>query len=313
MNLPWSIALGKPSPKLLMVELTNLCNLRCKMCGIWEERPKRTLDAGTLDAVLGQQPFAHLSVIALTGGEPFLILNLRDYHAVARRRRPRAHINISTNGFYTDRTVEFLGDVQDTNLSVTISYDGVRSHDEIRGVEGSAEKLLETAKRIRYEFPAVKVSLKLTAMAENHAEILDTAQQCKDLGIPFRFKTLEKLECHQSRFPSPIQGPNYDATIVRSIATQARQVLDLGVETNADYLHDLLRLYDGKPVNCSCTERTVFLGFDGQIFLCRKMGSIGNALTQPLDEIWKSDQKAAILQQMKNCDAARDTLGFRHH
>lgn len=75
----------------------------------------------------------------------------------------------------------------------------------------------------------------------------------------------------------------------------------------------LLRLYDGKPVNCSCTERTVFLGFDGQIFLCRKMGSIGNALTQPLDEIWKSDQKAAILQQMKNCDAARDTLGFRHH
>jgi Fe-coproporphyrin III synthase len=300
------------NPHMLMVELTNLCNLRCRMCGIWEEKPKKTMEVAALDDALSQRAMQSLKVIALTGGEPFLVHNLFDYYQVARRRRPRAHINISSNGYYTDRTLEFLARAREKNLSITISYDGVRSHDEIRGVEGSAARLLETARRVKREFPANPVSLKLTAMAENHEEITDTARQCRGLGIPFRFKTLEKLQCHQSRFPSPIQGPNYDATIVRSIATQAREVLDMGVETNRAYLTDLLKLYDGEETGCSCSLKTMFLGFDGNVFLCRKKDPIGNVLEQPLDAVWDSEQKHAIVAQMKACGGAADTLGFRH-
>lgn len=299
-------------PKMLMVELTNLCNLRCKMCGIWAEKPKKTMDAGTLDQVLSGRTASALDVIALTGGEPFLIHNFFDYYRVSRDRRPRAHINISTNGFYTDETLRFLEEAREKRLSITISYDGVRSHDAIRGVEGSAEKLLATAVRIRREFPSVPVSLKLTAMRENHAEIADTARQCAELGIAFRFKTLEKLNCHQSRYPSEIQGPNYDSQIVRSIAKQAREVLDMGVETNHEYLRDLIGLYNGTSRGCSCSPKTVFLGFDGQVFLCRKKDPIGNILEKPLDEIWRSQQKQAIVREMKECNPDAATLGFRH-
>lgn len=307
MNLPWN------KPTLLMVELTNLCNLRCVMCGIWEERPKHTLNTSTLDAVLAQKALAGVKVVALTGGEPFLIPNFREYYDVTRRRRPRAHINISTNGWYTERTLEFLAAVVEHNLSLTISYDGIRSHDAIRGVDGSAARLLTTARCIKAEFPAVPLSLKLTAMAENHEEITETARQCQELGIPFRFKTLEKLNCHQSRFPSPVQGPNYDDDALRSIAAQARQVLDMGIETNRDYLTDLLRLYDGAAVGCSCSVRTMFLGFDGNVFLCRKKDPIGNVIQEPLDRIWESKQKHEIVHQMKDCSSATDTLSFRHH
>ncbi len=300
-------------PSMIMVELTNLCNLRCKMCGIWEEKPKRTLDVQTLDTVLSQKAASGLKVIALTGGEPFLVHNFFDYYAVSRARRPRAHVNISSNGYYTDKTLDFLGRAQDKNLSITISYDGVRSHDTIRGVAGSADKLLRTAARIREEFPKVKVSLKLTAMAENHSEIADTAEQCQAMGIPFRFKTLEKLNCHQSRFPSEIQGPNYNPAIVTSIATQAKQVLDMPGDTNRIYLRQLLQLYEGNEVGCACSVRTLFLGFDGKVFICRKKDSIGNVLEHSLDHLWEADQKHKIVHQMKHCDAANDTLGFGHH
>ncbi len=299
-------------PTMLMVELTNLCNLRCKMCGIWEEKPKHTMAVSTLDQVLSRPTLRNLKVVALTGGEPFLVSNLFDYYAVARRRRPRAHINISSNGYYTERTLDFLRGTHDRNLSLTISYDGVRSHDEIRGVAGSAAKLLETVGRVRREFPSVPVSLKLTAMAENHDEIADTARQCATLGVPFRFKTLEKLNCHQGRFPSPIQGPNYDAAIVDSIATQAREVLAMGIETNRGYLQDLLNLYDGDAPGCACSFRTVFLGFDGNLFLCRKKDPIGNVIQTDIDAIWRSDRKRTVLAQMQSCDAASDSLGFRH-
>jgi MoaA/NifB/PqqE/SkfB family radical SAM enzyme len=300
-------------PRMLMVELTNLCNLRCKMCGIWEEKPKKTMSVGTLDSVLSQRLARSLKVIALTGGEPFMVPNFFDYYAVTRARRPAAHINISSNGYYTDDTLEFLSKANEKNLSITISYDGIRNHDAIRRVEGSAEKLLRTAELIRQEFPLVKLSLKMTAMAQNHEEIWDTARQSRAMGIPFRFKTLEKLNCHQSRFPSEIQGPNYDTNIVKSIARQAQQLLATRWDTNRDYLQDLLRLYNGKRVSCSCSIKTLFLGFDGQVFICRKKDSIGNVLERSLDELWESDQKREIVREMSVCDAGKDTLGFRHH
>lgn len=300
-------------PKLLMAELTNHCNLRCQMCGIWAEKPKRNLAPEVLEAVLSQKAMGGLKVVALTGGEPFLLPDFIDYHRVARACRRRAHINISTNGYYTERTLEFLEAVQDRNLSVTISYDGVHSHDQIRGVAGSQERLLETARQVRRLFPWVPVSLKLTVMSANHAEITATARQCQEMGVGFRFKTLEKLTCHQSRYPSPVQGPDYNQHILHSIATQTRELLTMPVDTNREYARELLQLYEGRPVPCSCSVRTVFLGFDGQVFLCRKKGAVGNVLTSSFDDIWQSEAKRAREREMKICSGASETLGFRHH
>jgi MoaA/NifB/PqqE/SkfB family radical SAM enzyme len=283
------------------------------MCGIWSEKPKKILDLATFEKLFEQDATRSLGVVALTGGEPFLLPNFFDYYATARRHRPRAHINISTNGYYTDRTLAFLERTGQKRLSVTISYDGVRSHDSVRGVEGSQDKLLATATEIRKQYPRVPVSLKLTVTRENSGEILDTAHQCKDLGIAFRFKTLEKLNnCHQSRSPSEIDGPDYDHAVIESIATQARAVLELGVETNRDYIRDLLRLHGGAPVGCSCSPRTLFVGFDGPVFLCRKKEPIGNVLESPLDEIWASERKQAIVREMRECHGSTESLGFRH-
>jgi MoaA/NifB/PqqE/SkfB family radical SAM enzyme len=299
--------------RLLMVELTNLCNLRCKMCGIWEEKPKRTMGLGEFEEIFDQETTRGVKVVALTGGEPFLIPEFFDYYATARRRRGKAHINVSSNGFYTEKTLEFFRRAGDRNLSITISYDGARSHDAIRGVAGSAAKLLETARAVKREFPANGVSLKMTVMAENHGEVAETARQCKEMGIPFRMKTLEKLnECHQSRFPSEVTGPNYDPTMVKTIAGQVREVAGMGVETNREYLQDLLRVYEGESVACSCSPRTMFVGFDGKVFLCRKKSPIGNALEEGLDAIWNGEMKKHVVEQMAACRATGDTLGFRH-
>ena len=43
-------------PRLVMIELTNLCNLRCYMCGIWEETPKRIFDLGLYERLVSRPP-----------------------------------------------------------------------------------------------------------------------------------------------------------------------------------------------------------------------------------------------------------------
>ena len=114
-------------PRLVMIELTNLCNLRCYMCGIWEETPKRIFDLGLYERLVSRPPVRNARVLALTGGEPFMIKNFAEYYEVARTHSPRSHINVSTNGYYTDRTLAFLERADRGRTSITISYDGVRS------------------------------------------------------------------------------------------------------------------------------------------------------------------------------------------
>ena len=298
--------------QLAMIELTNLCNLRCIMCGIWEELPNRIFPLDRFAEIVGTRPVRNARAIALTGGEPFMIGNLEEYYDLVRTRSPRSHVNLSTNGWYTERTLELLAHADRKRTSVTISYDGLRSHDAIRRTEGSRERLLETARLVRARFPEVALSLKMTITNENHGEILDTAKECRDLGIPFRMKTLEKLVCHQGRYPSPVTGPEYDDPIVASITEQARRVLELGIDTNRGYIRSLIDKNGGADEPCSCSPRTLFVGIDGKVFLCRRRAPIGELASSDLGGIWASPAKRDAVRAMRECRSDRLSLGFRH-
>jgi len=297
-------------PSALRVELTNHCNLRCKMCGIWAEKPKKTITPATYEEVLAEPILSRLRLISLTGGEPFLLDDLDEYYRIARRVRPRAHVNVSSNGYYTDRTIDFFAKTEPGTASLTISYDGARSHDLVRGVEGSAARLLATATAIRDRFPRVPLSLKLTVNNHNYGEIWETAEQCRALRIPFRFKTLEKLQCHQNRYPSEITGPDYSAEVRESIRQQAERILADGAETNRRYLSRLARKFSGASTACSCSPRTFFLGVDGQVFLCRKRDAIGNVFEASFDDIWRAKERQRRLQDMRACAGDPQELGY---
>jgi MoaA/NifB/PqqE/SkfB family radical SAM enzyme len=297
-------------PSTLRVELTNHCNLRCKMCGIWEEKPKKTITPVIYEEVLSEPVLSRLRLISLTGGEPFLLDDLDEYYRIARRVRPRAHVNVSSNGYYTDRTIGFFEKTEPGTASLTISYDGVRSHDAVRGVEGSAARLLATAIAIRDRFPWIPLSLKLTVNNYNYGEISDTAEQCRALRIPFRFKTLEKLQCHQNRYPSEITGPDYSAEVRASIREQAEHILSDGAETNRRYLGRLVRKFSGANTSCSCSPRTFFLGVDGKVFLCRKHDPIGNVFEASFDAIWHAKERKERLRDMRTCAGDPMELGY---
>lgn len=286
-------------PHKLIVELTNLCNLRCKMCGIWAEPGKKMMGTAAFERLLQDRCMGSIRHIALTGGEPFLLNDLEKYHELAKKNFPRAYINISTNGFLTKRIIEFLDKVDTRKLSMTISYDGVRSHDSIRGVEASKERLLETAVKIREKFPEIELSLKMTVTNENHGEILETARQCNALGIPFRFKTLEKLNnCQQSRYPAEITDDNYGNNVKDSIIWQAKEVLRLGMGANRKYIKMLIEKHGGARIGCTCSDKVVFIGIDGKVFLCRKHESIGNVFHKDFSEIWKSSKRTEVAREM---------------
>jgi len=155
---------------------------------------------------------------------------------------------------------------------------------------------------VRHDFPAVTLSLKMVVTNGNHGEILDTARRCSDLGVAFRLKTLEKLNCHQGRFPSEISEPDYEDDVIGSIVSQSRQL--------GEYLQKLIRMSSGEEVSCNCSPRTVFIGVDGKVFLCRRKQEIGDVNLQSMDEIWQSTTQEAMLAEMKRCQEGLFSLSY---
>ncbi|TKJ33553.1 MAG: hypothetical protein CEE38_20560 [Planctomycetes bacterium B3_Pla] len=83
---------------------TYRCNARCQMCNTWKN-PSGIEDEITPE-IIDKLPSGHKR-LNITGGEPLLRKDLEDIIAVLHKKTSR--LEISTNGYFTDRIVNISG------------------------------------------------------------------------------------------------------------------------------------------------------------------------------------------------------------
>jgi radical SAM protein with 4Fe4S-binding SPASM domain len=151
-----------PMPTFVQLRLTNLCNLRCRMCGQWGDTgvfrgPSSSAgaplagDAARLHDVLGLDRQLSLAeqkrlideiasfspVVSLFGGEPLLYPDVVPLVRYAKQRGLR--LTMITNGSLLSRYADELVDAGID--SIAVSFDGhPELHDGIRGQAGSYER-----------------------------------------------------------------------------------------------------------------------------------------------------------------------------
>uniref|UniRef100_A0A7C4FGU8 Radical SAM protein n=1 Tax=Ignisphaera aggregans TaxID=334771 RepID=A0A7C4FGU8_9CREN len=146
-------------PINVTVSVTNMCNSRCRTCYIWKlylEKPHlrdQELKIWEFERIfqsLGKSPL----IVTISGGEPYLRPDLAQICiAIYEYCRPKALI-IPTNALLTDAvkttTEKILQKVDEVEVIVNISLDGVNElHDEIRGVKGNFQRLLQTHRALQ--------------------------------------------------------------------------------------------------------------------------------------------------------------------
>ncbi len=149
----------KMMPSNCVFSVTNFCNSKCKTCHIWEKYPNQPELAKkemTTEQWLKTFKTMGPSVFCVfTGGEPFL---RNDAHellmGIQKYKKPKI-LTICTNATLPERIEEVLDKFlqtkkKDIDLTINISLDHIgEKHDEIRGIKGNWEKLLETVKVVR--------------------------------------------------------------------------------------------------------------------------------------------------------------------
>jgi radical SAM protein with 4Fe4S-binding SPASM domain len=308
------------------LQLTVYCNLKCKMCSVWEVRQHgvplplaKQLLADAYD--LGARTFVPY------GAESFMRKDFVDVveHAHALGY---THQAIVTNGtMITDEQLERLEYCRSVRLNISI--DGPRNvHDELRGA-GNFDKSVATARACVRRGIAVSFSSVILRETLQHLKAL------VDLAVDVGVK-----EVSYQPFQVEISGLHKDVARFslrlverRAIAAALVELCDYAAghkvtiyteglfETVPDYL-----VYSKRPIpsgGCLVPSTMLLVDFRGDVYPCFFMGKesdrMGNVYRQRLDEIWHSRihkqlQMLALTQRCPGCLAAcSDVRSFSEH
>ncbi|MEE8351919.1 MAG: radical SAM protein [Rhodospirillales bacterium] len=148
--------ISRRSPISLVHFVTEKCNARCAHCFIDFDNQPRREGALSLEEIqsLTKKLGANLANVYLTGGEPFLRKDMAGIVEAYACNAGVKSFNITSNGFYTERTEQFVKDIlaRDIPAQVFIAFsidDIEQAHDENRKVPGLFEKTIATYNMVR--------------------------------------------------------------------------------------------------------------------------------------------------------------------
>jgi len=162
-----------PMPTFLQLRVTNLCNLRCKMCGQWGDTGIYRTDGFSASATDGEKERNRIQeligakrqlgladyvrlldevapfqpIVSLFGGEPFLYPDIIPLIREVKKRGLTC--TIITNGGRLEKHAKEL--VEEGLDSVAVSIDGPPEvHDRIRGQKGAYDKAIAGVRAVAH-------------------------------------------------------------------------------------------------------------------------------------------------------------------
>ena len=314
--------------------VTYRCNGRCKNCNIWKmETPER----GEMSVYEIQGLFESnrdflrdVRSIQITGGEPFLREDLPELISTIHHQIPNCTYWIPTNGTIpktVETTAKMLETLESSSLGISVSVDGLeRTHDLIRGYEGCFRRAMETLRSLstlRDEHQNLALSVGMTVTPENYEEIWEVTQMAKLFGAEFTFRTVSRSEIY---YRNPAEALNPASTAdqilptIQAIGWNLLKTKGLRASTpTLRYMQGALnniRAPERRGLPCSAASDSFFLDPYGNVYPCIFMDEpLGNALEQPLREIWRSREAENARQVIRNrecpgcwveCEAFRD-------
>lgn len=274
----YTFAGHKIKPKLLVLEITRLCNSRCKICDTWKNKvPDNELSVKEIDTILSDSLFNDLEKIILTGGEPSVRKDLFEVIETIHNRFPKVAIWISTNGLLPEKVLSIAKQCskQKIPVGIGVSLDGVKEkHDYIRGVKGAYEKAEYLLTKLKMQGFNPTVGFTLSELtANNYYELKKTISN----DVPL---LVQKFDC----------GDFYNTNKKKiTLSNSEKEIIEGLPKTNLN--KHWIRQINGETKTFSCFALHSFfvLHSNGDVSPClRHYGKIcGNMRKENPSELWE--------------------------
>jgi Fe-coproporphyrin III synthase len=284
---------------------TYRCNARCLMCNCWQYPSKSSEEFKP--AILEKLP-RRISRLNITGGEPALREDLPEIVDILRKRTN--DLEISTNGFFTDRLVAVAREFPD--LVFRVSVEGLPDlNDRLRGIDDGFDHALHTLLALK-DVGIKNVGFAVVISHNNVQDLIMLYELAAGLGVEFAQATMHNSFYFHKTDNKVEELERVSAVMkefMKRLLTSKRHPLRMRVKDwfRAYINMGLLRYMEGKVRTIPCSAATDFFFLDpwGKILACngsREPWVMGDLNTQDFDEIWNSAEARKVREQVGKCD-----------
>lgn len=298
-----------PLPDMMMFEVTQRCNLRCKMCFQDREILANSHDELSTEQIIDffdHQPY--LKKITLIGGEIFVRKDMLDLICHLDQTR---NLVLSTNATLLDEAKIAMLKKCRNIVTICISLDGPPEiHDAIRRVPGSYDKTVRTIQALTPMFP---VTVSGIISNENIEMLPEMVNKCAALGVKKLKFELERIYHEEGKSQAIAEtGLQSDDLPISSAGRQReysgeklrstlRECQNRGQRAGIYVMFDPFFLMENIDAcyagnlrtrkNYVCKSfRMATLAPNGDVINCFAIRKpFGNILKAPFDTIWNSE------------------------
>ncbi len=288
-------------PTDVSIITTYRCQMRCKMCDIWEHPTDKKLEISAKELEM----LPNFKFVNITGGEPLVRRDLEDIIEVMYKKSER--IVISTSGYHYKRILKLAE--RFPNIGIRVSIEGLsQKNDDLRGREGGFDRGLKTLLGLQ-EMGVKDIGFGCTVSNQNSGDMLTLYKLSKAMGVEFATATF-----HNSFYFHKDDNiiENKDAVIedfhqlIESLLKENnpkswfRAFFNLGL---INYIRGGKRM-----LPCQAGTANFFIEPYGDVFPCNGLEekywkeSMGNIReTSNFEELWFSDQANRIRELVSTC------------
>jgi Fe-coproporphyrin III synthase len=307
--------------------VTYKCNSRCVMCDIWK---KYKNDSTLRDREIGYDVLKGFLTrskllkkiwdIRFTGGEPFLRDDFVDVFGLFFATFPHSTFSIASNGLDYNLIEKNISEILDNykidTLSVSFSLDGLgKMHDSVRGIPGSFDHIINTAKTLKAEFNSrLNLSFNFTILPLNYQHLYQVYDYSKKLGVGFGSVFADVSENYYSN-----DNKKFDWTLeqLNEVETMINRII-IDDQKDKKFFHRLFGTYayysshsllhqkiKSRIFRCYSGTHSFFLDPYGDIYPCIMLSKkLGNICDQSFDDLWTSMTASDIRSSIREEDCS---------
>jgi len=183
-------------PTVIQFPVIDICNSRCQMCRIWENKKSSDITVERLKVGLKNKLFSNVEGIGFNGGEPTLRDDLLQLVEVAIENLPSLrNISLITNAYNYNKVIEQITKVgelvkkRNKHFDVMVSLDGFESvHDKVRGRSGNFENAKKVLAFLSNFKSVDNVRIGCTVIRENVFYLADLFEFCVSNKLYIKFR-----------------------------------------------------------------------------------------------------------------------------
>ncbi len=304
-------------PEKFIFCINDSCSFRCKMCYNWTNKPNPKLKYNDWIKKL-DEIYVHKKKdieINIVGGEPLELPWAVDLIAYAKRLG--FTVSLSTNGYHLKRLVENIVKSDLDNVSISLDGATAKTHDFVRGVKGSYDRIIEAIKCLK-EYPKdirPRIVIQSLIMGLNVDELEDLVyfasdEKNADDGIYFmvimkpnspkindQWKETDKFNL----WPKDINKALRKIQILYEMKNKGYKILNSKEQLIA--FHNYFKNPDSfiKSKQCNVDDFGAFIESTGKVFICRDFLELGKVNSRNIISVLNSGKSKAIRSKMLRC------------